>query len=213
MVVAGNIVGSFVCQTNVGNKSCFACNNEREKEREGEGRRGELLPSKLPFEYHRKYRTSFSRVSFRGQKSSRIRYGDDLYFQVAPTCNNYIYIYMSSSVDTFSSTSQTRSILVNFGRVAVAFVCTAFQTCLFDFTFTAFFSIFNPIFLFLSLESRNEVILREPTRKLPNFRSFSFIFSLEITRPAMFMRGYKSSRSLVISVPSLPWHSLRFPVQ
>lgn len=125
----------------------------------------------------------------------------------------YIYIYMSSSVDTFSSTSQTRSILVNFGRVAVAFVCTAFQTCLFDFTFTAFFSIFNPIFLFLSLESRNEVILREPTRKLPNFRSFSFIFSLEITRPAMFMRGYKSSRSLVISVPSLPWHSLRFPVQ
>lgn len=94
MVVAGNIVDSFVCQTNVGNKSCFACNNEREKEREGEGRRGELLPSKLPFEYHRKYRTSFSRVSFRGQKSSRIRYGDDLYFQVAPTCNNYIYIYI-----------------------------------------------------------------------------------------------------------------------
>lgn len=41
MVVAGNIVGSFVCQTNVGNKSCFACNNEREKEREGEGKRGE----------------------------------------------------------------------------------------------------------------------------------------------------------------------------
>lgn len=62
-------------------------------------------------------------------------------------------------------------------------------------------SIFNPIFLFLSLESRDEVILREPTRKLPNFRSFSFIFSLEITRPTMFMRSYKSSRSLVISNP------------
>lgn len=42
-----------------------------------------------------------------------------------------------SSVDTFSSTSQTRPILVNFERVA--FVWTAFQKCLFDFTFTVFF--------------------------------------------------------------------------
>lgn len=91
MVVAGNIVGSFVCQTNVGNKSCSRVTT---REREGEGKGGELLPSKLPFEYHRKYRTSFSQVSFRGQKSSRIRHGDDLYFQVAPTWNNSIYIYI-----------------------------------------------------------------------------------------------------------------------
>lgn len=191
----------YRCQLRVPDKRCKQTVCERERDKEG-GRGSSYCP-KFPSEY-RKYRTSFLQVSFRGQKSSRIRDCDDLYFQVAQTLNNSIYIYIWSSVDTFSSTSQTRPILVNFERVA--FVRTAFQKCLFDFTFTTVFSIFNPIFLFLSLESRNEIILREPTRKLPNFRSF--IFPLEITRSTMFMRSYKSSRSLVISIPSLPFSQI-----
>lgn len=160
----------------------FACNNERERGRE-RGREGSYCLQSSRSNIIESIGQVSRKFLFAGRKV--------LVFDTATTSISklrqlgttlYIYIYMPSSVDTFSSTSQTRPILVNFGRVAVAFVCTAFQTCLFDFTFTAFFSIFNPIFLFLSLQSRNEVILREPTRKLPNFRSFSFIFSLEITR-------------------------------
>lgn len=201
-VVAGNIVASFVYQTNVANKPCV---REREIRR---GEEGVVIAQSSP-----------RNIESIGQVSSKFLFAGRkvLVFETATTsissCANfeqlYIYIYIWSSVDTFSSTSQTRPILVNFERVA--FVRTAFQKCLFDFTFTTVFSIFNPIFLFLSLESRNEIILREPTRKLPNFRSF--IFPLEITRSTMFMRSYKSSRSLVISIPSLPRHSLRFPVQ
>lgn len=160
----------------------FACNNERERgggRGEGRGVIAFKAPVRISSKVSDKFLASFFSRAEKFSYSTRRR-------PLFPSCANleqlYIYIYMPSSVDTFSSTSQTRPILVNFGRVAVAFVCTAFQTCLFDFTFTAFFSIFNPIFLFLSLQSRNEVILREPTRKLPNFRSFSFIFSLEITR-------------------------------
>lgn len=85
-VVAGNIVASFVYQTNVANKPCV-------RERDKEGGRGSSYCPKFPSEY-RKYRTSFLQVSFRGQKSSRIRDCDDLYFQVAQTLNNSIYIYI-----------------------------------------------------------------------------------------------------------------------
>lgn len=197
----------YRCQLRVPDKRCkqTVCEREREIRR---GEEGVVIAQSSP-----------RNIESIGQVSSKFLFAGRkvLVFETATTsissCANfeqlYIYIYIWSSVDTFSSTSQTRPILVNFERVA--FVRTAFQKCLFDFTFTTVFSIFNPIFLFLSLESRNEIILREPTRKLPNFRSF--IFPLEITRSTMFMRSYKSSRSLVISIPSLPRHSLRFPVQ
>ena len=167
------------------------------------------MPSKFPLEY-RKYRTSFFQVSFRGQKSFRIRHCDDLYFQVAPTLNNSIYICVCVCVyDRASILFLPRVKLAQFSLTSNAWPWLSFEqlfksVCL-TLRLPCFFfflsSIFNPIFLFLSLESRDEVILREPTRKLPNFRSFSFIFSLEITRPTMFMRSYKSSRSLVISNP------------
>lgn len=189
---------------------CFACVTTRERERERGERRGEgvVIAFKVPLGISKVSDKFFPSFFSRAEKFSYSTLRRPLF----PSCANFeqLYIYVCvcvwSSVDTFSSTSQTRPILVNFERVAVAFVWTAFQKCLFDFTFTAFLffflsSIFNPIFLFLSLESRDEVILREPTRKLPNFRSFSFIFSLEITRSTMFMRSYKSSRSLVISNP------------
>lgn len=81
----------YRCQLRVPDKRCKQTVCERERDKEG-GRGSSYCP-KFPSEY-RKYRTSFLQVSFRGQKSSRIRDCDDLYFQVAQTLNNSIYIYI-----------------------------------------------------------------------------------------------------------------------
>lgn len=93
MVVAGNIVGSFVCQTNVGNKSC-----SRVTTREREGGRGEgrgVIAFKAPVRISSKVSDKFLASFFsRAEKFSYSTRRRPLF----PSCANleqlYIYIYI-----------------------------------------------------------------------------------------------------------------------